>query len=88
MKPKAGNAFVNCALQIAQMAALVTRRPDEEHPRYHSLRALSDEQYQEALEREGKEINNESDWNAFLASVADRGRPDNPEIGDAWVERS
>ncbi len=50
--------------------------------------ALGEEQYQEALEREGKEINNEIDWNAFLARAADIGQPDNPEIGDAWIERS
>lgn len=37
--------IVELAVQLAQMAALVTRRLDEEHPRYHSLRALSDEQY-------------------------------------------
>jgi type I restriction enzyme S subunit len=33
------------AEKISRWAALVTRRLDEEHPRYHSLRALSDEQY-------------------------------------------
>jgi len=37
--------IVELAGQLAQMAALVTRRPDEDHPRFHSLRTLSDEQY-------------------------------------------
>jgi hypothetical protein len=37
--------MVELAQTITQMAALITRRPGEEHPRYHTLQALSDEQY-------------------------------------------
>jgi type I restriction enzyme S subunit len=37
--------IMELAGQLAQIAALITRRPDEDHPCYHSLRALSEEQY-------------------------------------------
>ncbi len=37
--------MLELAEKISQWAALVTRRPDEDHSRYHSLQELSNEQY-------------------------------------------